>query len=68
MGERPSLVRYLQQGWKMDVSVAVDFSLSNLDINDYRSLHRKNKTGEMNQYQKALLEVCNVMMPYASNG
>ena len=64
MDMRPSLVDYLRQGWKMDVSIGVDFTLSNMEITDYRSLHRMNQ-GEMNQYEKALFEVCNVMMPYA---
>lgn len=68
MDMRPSLVEYLKQGWKIDVSIAVDFSLSNLEINDYRSLHRVNSNGDMNQYEKALFEVCNVMMPYARDG
>ena len=65
---RPSLVTYLRQGWKIDVSVCVDFSLSNLEITDYRNLHKINSNGDMNQYEKALFEVCNVMMPYAMNG
>ena len=51
----------------MDVSIAIDFTLSNMEITDYRSLHRMNK-GEMNQYEKAIFEVCNVMMPYAQDG
>lgn len=65
MDMRPSLVQYLGQGWNLDVSVCVDFSLSNLEINDYRSLHKINNNGDMNQYEKALFEVCNVMLPYA---
>ena len=40
MDVRPSLVEYLRHGWKMDVSIAIDFSLSNLEINDYQSLHK----------------------------
>ena len=48
----------------MDVSIAIDFTLSNMEITDYRSLHRMNQ-GDMNQYEKAIFEVCNVMMPYA---
>lgn len=68
MDMRPSLVEYLRQGWKIDVNVCVDFSLSNLEINDYRSLHKVNSNGDMNVYEKALFEVCNVMMPYARNG
>ena len=62
MDMRPSLVEYLRQEWK------IDFSLSNLEINDYRSLHKVNSNGEMNQYEKALFEVCNVMLPYAHEG
>lgn len=46
--KRASLVEYLRKGWKLDVSVAVDFSLSNLEINDYRSLHRIDSKGELN--------------------
>ena len=64
MDMRPSLIDYLQQGWHMRVSIGVDFTLSDLEITDYRSLHRKTQ-GEMNQYEKALFEVCNVMTPYA---
>ena len=51
----------------MRVSVGIDFTLSNLEITDYRSLHRLLKNGEMNQYEKALFEVCNVMTPYAKD-
>ena len=32
----------------MRVSIAVDFTLSNLEITDFRSLHRLNKGDEMN--------------------
>ena len=51
------MVEYLGEGWKLDVSIAIDFSLSNLDISDYRSLHRIPNNGEMNQYEKAINEV-----------
>ena len=40
MDMRPSLLEYLKHGWQMDVSIAVDFTLSNLEIKDPRSLHR----------------------------
>ena len=52
----------------MKVSIAVDFTLSNLEIDDYRSLHRLNKGDDMNQYQRAIFEVCNVMTPHAADG
>jgi hypothetical protein len=53
-------------GWKLDVSIAIDFTLSNREITDFRSLHKLNQ-GEMNQYEKAIFEVCNVMTPYAKD-
>ena len=52
----------------MNVSIAVDFTLSNLEIKDQRSLHRQLRNGEMNQYEKAIFEVCNVMCKYAIDG
>jgi len=66
MDMRSSLVDYLKMGWKLDVSIAIDFTLSNREITDFRSLHKLNQ-GEMNQYEKAIFEVCNVMTPYAKN-
>lgn len=45
MDMRPSLLEYLKHGWQMDVSIAVDFTLSNLEIKDPRSLHRQNIDG-----------------------
>lgn len=68
MDMRPSLVAYLRNGWKLDVSIAVDFTLSNIEIWDRRSLHKIDENGDMNMYEKALFEVCNVMTPYAQNG
>lgn len=50
------------------MSIAIDFTLSNIEITDYRSLHKIWSNGEMNQYEKAIFEVCNVMTPYARNG
>jgi len=68
MDMRPSLLEYLNHGWQMNVSIAVDFTLSNLEIKDQRSLHRQLKNGEMNQYERAIFEVCNVMCKYALDG
>ena len=68
MDMRPSLLEYLKHGWQMDVSIAVDFTLSNLEIRDPRSLHRQNIDGQMNSYEKAIFEVCNVMSKYAIEG
>ena len=65
MDMKPSLLEYLKDGWQMNVTIAVDFTLSNMEIKDYRSLHRQMKNGEMNAYEKAIFEVCNVMVKYA---
>ena len=40
MDMRPSLAEYLQNGWQMNVTIAIDFTLSNREIKDQRSLHR----------------------------
>lgn len=61
MDMRPSLVDYLGHGWKMDVSIAIDFTLSNFEVHDHRSLHGTCHYGDMNMYEKAIFEVCNVM-------
>lgn len=65
MDMRRGLVQYLSDGWTMEVHVGIDFTLSNLEITDFRSLHRQGDDGVMNQYEKAIFEVCNVMTPYA---
>ena len=68
MDMRPSLAEYLQGGWQMNVTIAIDFTLSNREIKDQKSLHRQLKNGEMNSYEKAIFEVCNVMVKYAKGG
>ena len=32
---RKGLVEYLSDGWQMEVHVGIDFTLSNLEINDF---------------------------------
>ena len=32
MDMRPSLIGYLREGWSINVSLAIDFTLSNLEI------------------------------------
>ena len=67
MDMRRGLVEYLSEGWQMQIHIGIDFTLSNLEISDYRSLHRQGDIGMMNQYEKAIFEVCNVMTPYAKD-
>ena len=40
---KPSLIAYLNSGWQLDCSIAIDFTLSNGTINDRRSKHRQDK-------------------------
>jgi len=40
MDMRLGLVDYLSEGWQIEVHVGIDFTLSNLEISDFRSLHR----------------------------
>ena len=37
---KPSLKSYMQGGWKLNCTIAIDFTLSNLPIKNYRSKHR----------------------------
>ena len=67
MDMRRGLVEYLSEGWQMQIHIGIDFTLSNLEISDYRSLHRQGEIGMMKQYEKAIFEVCNVMTPYAKD-
>lgn len=66
--EKPSFMEYLRSGWGVNTSFAIDFTASNGELTDVRSLHRIDQTGHwMNQYERALLEVGRVVEPYAVN-
>jgi hypothetical protein len=63
---KPSLIAYLQSGWRMSCGVAVDFTLSNKPYDDPRSLHSQDmqRVGNMNEYERAIFEVGKVLEPY----
>ena len=62
--ERHSFMDYVQGGTALNFSVAVDFTASNGDPTDYRSLHfRKPPTGE-NQYTEAIRAVGDIISDY----
>lgn len=67
---RPSLLAYLQSGWRISTSVAVDFTLSNKPYDDPRSLHSQDlaRVGNMNLYEQAIFEVGDVLEPYSLDG
>ena len=46
--QRPSFVEYLRSGWGISLAVAIDFTASNGDPRDHRSLHALSGN---NQYQ-----------------
>ena len=56
---QPSFVEYLKTGWFINLSVAIDFTASNGE------LHKLFTNREMNDYETALLEVGNILEPYA---
>ena len=61
---KPSFYDFLRSGWQINLTVAVDFTASNGNITDYTSLHYINPTGELNQYQSALMNVGTILTNY----
>lgn len=59
----PSFVDYLQGGLALNFSVAVDFTASNGDPQNPRSLHFLSQSGE-NQYTQAIKAVGEIIEPY----
>lgn len=65
--ERPSFYDFLHSGWKMNLILAIDFTASNGEVTDPKSLHFINPSGRLNDYQSAILQVGNVLEPYSYN-
>ena len=68
--ERPSFAEYLKGGWKINMSVAIDYTASNGDPSCSSSLHyisEKTETGfrQENQYEQAMTSVGNILETYA---
>ena len=60
---------YLQAGMELSLIVAIDFTASNGDPNDPRSLHYNSADpNQPNQYQLAINAVGNVLLPYDLDG
>jgi len=49
--ERPSFFDFLHSGWKINLIVAVDFTASNGEVTDPKSLHFISPQGLPNDYQ-----------------
>ena len=60
----PSFVDYIQGGTNINFSVAVDFTASNGDPRDARSLHYLNPTYMENQYTTAIRSVGDIIEDY----
>jgi len=69
MDMKPSLLKYLQSGWSIDTSIAVDYTLSNLPVSHLKSLHRQDlwRKNDMNLYEKAIFEVGMVIEPLTAD-
>jgi hypothetical protein len=63
--ERPSFSDYLRTGWQIALSVAIDFTESNLAPENPDSLHHLNT--DKNLYERALRQVGEVLEPYDSD-
>jgi len=60
----PSFIDYIQGGTTMNFSIAVDFTASNGDPSDYRSLHFMNPQTMENQYTTAIRSVGEIVQDY----
>jgi hypothetical protein len=47
-------VDYLRSGWFINMSAAIDFTASNGELSDPKSLHRQHTDGRMNDYETAI--------------
>merc|ERR1719510_1649498 len=63
----PSFIDYIQGGTSMNFSIAVDFTASNGDPRDYRSLHFMNPQTNENQYTTAIRSVGEIIQDYDSD-
>ena len=61
---KPSFMDFLRGGEQLNMMVAVDFTGSNGDPKLPTSLHSIRQDGVLNQYQSAILEVCDILLNY----
>ena len=67
--ERPTMIDYIRSGWIISLSVSIDFTSSNGEITDPKSLHYLNPTDptQMTPYERAMFQVGNILEPYDSD-
>jgi len=65
--EQPSFLDFIQGGTQVNFTLAVDFTGSNGNPNEPRSLHYRNPTGAPNQYVTAIQAVGGIIQDYDSD-
>ncbi len=65
--EKPGFLDYLRGGTQLAVMVAVDFTGSNGDPVSPDSLHAFKYDGSLNEYQRAIMGVCDILLHYDSD-
>ena len=64
--EKYSFNEYLSKGWKINLSLAIDFTMSNGKQTSMSSYHYIDPTGDsFNDYQQAIMEVASIVEPYS---
>ncbi len=62
--EHPSFMEFLRSGWAISLSVAIDFTASNGEPHDPRSLHYISGPTQLNAYEAAILQVGQIVEEY----
>jgi len=62
--EKPSFLEYLRRGVQLNVVTAIDFTSSNGNPKSMTSLHAINHPDSLNDYQKAIYGVCDILLCY----
>ena len=66
MIEKPNFMDFLSGGWILNLNCAIDFTSSNGEIQDPKSLHFQNPNQTLNDYENAIVEV-GTILDYFSN-
>lgn len=63
---RPSMIDFMRSGWKISLNVSIDFTASNGELSDSRSLHYIDPSNplKMTPYEQAIFQVGNILEPY----
>lgn len=63
----PLFIDYINDGLKINIIVAIDYSALNGDPKEETSYHYNNPNNVPNQYQAAIMQVGSILAPYDSN-